>query len=480
MTFRRELVWQQMGHLERSSVAHQVARYALALGDADLPDEVLHQAKRCVLDAIGCALASHDAPATRICTDTLAELGGLPEVTVIGSPDRMSLLHGALLNSLLVRFLDLNDVGGGGHNSDAIAGLLAVAEREGSSGAELLAAVVASYELGGRFGAAVTPGPVGVPISGSLEDKGWTKDIRAGLNQPPAIGLLLRMDESQIANAIGICVSHTLPLGILDAHREENTMAKNIRYGWASHDAILACLLARRGFTGPVRVVESEVGIRSVISRGEMDLDRLTDFAGWKILDTRFKTLAANGSTHGHVMATLALVEEHDLRPEHVSEVRLRVPVREMRHTTAPPKKYPRNAESADHSAYYANAIAIVDRAFGVDSTDPAKFEDPVVLGLIDRIVIEPDPDLSYYAGISRITTVDGRQLERRVDVPHGFGADPLSDEELEAKFRGLAARRYDEAQVDRVVAAVWSLDASPDVRSLTSLIGGPIGFDAG
>jgi 2-methylcitrate dehydratase len=480
MSFRRELVWQQMSHLERSSVAYQLARYALALHSEMLPEAVVQEAKRCLLDALGCALASVDAPAAHICAEVLDELGSPGEVTVIGSARRLGLLQGALLNSLLVRFLDLNDLGGGGHNSDAIAALLAVAERERSSGLELLTAIVVSYEIGARFGDAVSPALVGAPISGSLEDKGWTKDIRAGLNQPPAIGRLLGLNEGQIANAIGICMSHTLPLGILDAHREENTMAKNIRFGWASHDAILACLLARRGFTGPLRVVESEVGIRTVVARGEMELERLTDFGGWRILGTRFKSLAANGSTHGHVLATLALVEEHDLKPNDILEVRLRVPVREMRHTTAPPKRYPRNAESADHSAYYANAVAIVDRSFGVESTAPAKFVDPTVLDLIDRITVEPDPELGYYAGVSRITTRDGRTLERRVDQPHGFGSDPLSDEELTAKFRGLASRRLPSGQVERLAAVIWNLETCPDVRQLTALMGAPISGDAG
>lgn len=471
MSFRRELVWEQMENVERSTVAHQVARYALAIRFDTLPAEVVHQARRCLLDALGCGLAAGESPAALIMADTIDALDGPSEATIIGSSMRTGTLQAALLNSLLIRFLDLNDLGGGGHNSDAVASLLAVAERQRSSGRDLLTAIVISYELGARFGQAVSPSPVGVAIHGSFEEKGWTKDIRAGFNQPPAIGRLMGLDEAQIANAIGICMSHTLPLGILDAHREENTMAKNIRFGWAAHDAIFACLLASRGFTGPLRIIESDVGVRSVVSRGEMDLERLTDFGGWRILDTRFKTLAANGSTHGHVLATIGIVTEQDLRPQEISEVRLRVPLREARHTTAAPKKYPRNAESADHSAYYANAIAIIDRDFGVESTDPARFVDPVVLDLIDRISVEPDPGLGYYAGVSRILTTDGRTFEKRVDQPHGFGDDPLNDAELEAKFVSLATRRLDAKRVKRLARACWNLDQIADVRELLALV---------
>ena len=117
-------------------------------------------------------------------------------------------------------------------------------------------------------------------ISNGLEHRGWTTDIRGGLNQPPALGKLMGLDEEQIANAIGICMSHALPLLILDTDREENTMAKNLRFGWVAHDAILACLLAQQGFTGPARIIEAETGIRNVIAGGDMDLEHLIDSDG--------------------------------------------------------------------------------------------------------------------------------------------------------------------------------------------------------
>lgn len=471
MTIRRDLVWQQLDLAARAGVAHQYARYALGVQFSDLPAEVIHQAKRCLLDALGCALGGRSAPAVAILEDTVSTLGGSAQATIFGSGARTTTLHAALVNSAMVRFLDYNDLGGGGHNSDALASILAVAEQRGSSGVELLTALVVSYELGARFGLAATSAPTGTKVTSSLEDKGWTKDIRAGLNQPPALGRLMHLSEDQIANAIGICLSHTIPLGILDAHREENVMAKNIRFGWAAHDAILACLLAEGGFTGPLRIVESDVGIRQVVAQGELDLERLTDFGGWRVLDVRFKALAANASTHGHVMATLAIVAEHDLKPEDVQSVRILAPVREVRHTTTAAKKYPRNAESADHSAFYANAIAIKERSFGPDAIVPEKFTDPVVLDLIERISVEVDPTLTYYQGISEITTRDGRVLRHRVEVPHGLGDDPLSDAELETKFREMGERVMPAGQLDRLIETIWQAEALDGVQPLVDLM---------
>ena len=117
MTFQRDLAWQHLEHSYRASVAHQFARYALAVHYSVLPDNVVHQAKRCVLDTLGCAIGAYEAPARAICENTVKQIGGLSEATVFCSGLRTSVLNASLVNSVLVRFLDCNDWGGGGHNS---------------------------------------------------------------------------------------------------------------------------------------------------------------------------------------------------------------------------------------------------------------------------------------------------------------------------------------------------------------------------
>ena len=462
MTFQRDLAWQYIDLTYRASVAHQFARYALALNYSLLPQDVVHQAKRCLLDSLGCAIGAYEAPGRTICEATVKEIGGPQEATVFCSGLRTSALNATLVNSFLVRFLDYNDVGGGGHNSDAISSILAVSEREKASGKDLITSLVISYELGARFRDSLTT---------STEELGWTTDLRAGLIQPPALGKLMELNEEQIANAVGICLSHALPLGILDAHREENVMAKNIRFGWVAHDAIIACMLAKKGFTGPVRIVESDAGIREVILQGAIDLERLMDFSGWKMLDVWFKSLAANGTTHAHVLATLGIVKEQDLKPEDIAAVHIRASLRESQHTTTPAKKYPRNAESADHSAFYANALAIKERAFGADSIKPEKFTDPVVLNLIEKITVDADPSLSRFAGASEIVTRDGRSFQKRIDVPHGFENDPLTDKELEQKFSEMASKYMDDEQLKKIIDTCWNVEKLDDLGKLTGLM---------
>jgi 2-methylcitrate dehydratase len=465
MTFQRDLVWQNLDYQYRSSVAHQWARYALGLKYEMLPDEVSHQAKCCLLDALGCAIGAYAAPGRSIVEDVMSEIGGKEEATVLGSGLRTSALNATLVNSFLVRYLDCNDVGGGGHNSDCLASILAIAEREGSSGKDILTSIVISYELGARFIEAM--GKAGFGLGG------FTGDIRGGLTMPPALGKIMGLNEEQIANAIGVCASHALPLEILDTNREENTMAKNLRFGWVAHDAMLSCMLAKKGFTGPIRIVEGENGIREAILKGDMNLEKLVDFSGWRIINTRYKTLCANLSTQGHTLATLAIVKENDLKPEDIASVKIRVGLRETRHTTTLAKKYPRNGESADHSAFYAQAIAIKERHFGPDAFAPEKFTDPVVLDLIEKITVELDPALPEHSphATSEIITKDGRRFEKRLDTLHGFDDGPFSDKELEGKFAGLTQKYLSKKQMRNIFDAVWNLEKLEDISLLTKLM---------
>jgi 2-methylcitrate dehydratase len=471
MTWQKNLVRKSLDSMYDASVSRHFARYALSLKYQLLPEEVAHQAKRSLLDSLGCAIGAYEAPGRPICEEVVMELGGKEEATLFGSGHRTTALLATLVNSFLVRYLDYSDVGGGSHGSDAIAGTVAVAEREKSSGKNFLTAVVITYELGTRVREAIV---------GSIEEKGWNADIRSGLNMPPALGTLMGLNEAQIANAIGVCASHCLPLGILDCHREENEMAKNLRFGLGAYDAILACLLARKGFTGPMRVFEGDKGLCHTVLQGAIDMERLLDFSGWRILNVRHKCLCCNATTIAHVLATLAIVRENDLRPADIRAVRIGTVQREWLHTATLAKKYPYNGETADHSAFYANAVAIKERHFGPDSFKPEKFDDPVVLDLIEKITVEYDPSLPTYnmnnmprmaPGKSEIITKDGRRFQKHIEMPHGFGDDPLTDKELEQKFSEMAVKHMPERQIKNIFDTVWNLEKLKDLNELTRLM---------
>ena len=464
MTFTRDLAWQTLDLEYRSSISFQFARYALGLKYELIAQEALHQAKRSVLDTLGCAIGAYEAPGRVMCEAAAKEIGGREEATVFCSGMRTSVFNATLINSFLVRFLDFNDIGGGGHNSDSISSILAISERAKASGKDFLTSVIVSYELGAR---------VRESALCTFESKGWQGEARGGLSMPPALGRLMGLNEDQIANAIGLCASHSLPLGILDAHREECSMAKNLRFAFVCHDAILACTLAKQGITGPIRVVEGDAGIRQVLFQNEMDLDRMVDFSGWRIVKTKHKFLPANYVTQGHVALTLAIVKENNLKPEDIAAVRITAGLREKLHTSYAAKKYPKNAESADHSVHFTHAIAIKERALTPEQYSPEKFIDPVVLDLMEKVTLEVDPKLPPSSDTvkTEILTKDGRRFQKRADIPHGHFNDPLTDAEVEDKVRQMAAKYMPESQIKSIIDTVWNLESLDDVGKLAALM---------
>ena len=136
-------------------------------------------------------------------------------------------------------------------------------------------------------------------------------------------------------------------------------------------------------------------------------------------------------------------------------------------------KKYPRNAESADHSLFYANAIAIKEHTFGPESFEPDKFSDPVVLDLIEKMTVIGDDSLPSwgYCGASEITTKDGRTFEKHIDKPRGVGDYILNDIDLEDKFMQIAYKYMYKKQIKRIFSTVWNLEKLDDMRELTSLM---------
>jgi 2-methylcitrate dehydratase len=471
LIFKRNFAWANYERQCRTSIAYRFAQYALGLKYEMLPSEVVRQAKRSLLDSLGCAIGAYDAPGRPICEEFTREFGGPEEATGIGSGMRTSAYNAILLNSFLVRYLDFNDNGGGRHGSDGIAGVLAVSEREKINGRDSLTALVISYELGARL------------RSCTKNWKGVDPDYRAVLSMPPALGKLMGLNEEQLANAIGICAFGNYALALQDSS-EEMVMRKDLRFGWNAAAALQSCMLAKRGFTGPVRVVEAEDGINEVLFQGKMNLEELTDFEDWRILLVRHKYLCGVTPIQGVGGAVLTIVKENNLKPEDIAMVNVKLL---HGHPLTVPFRYPRCAESADHNVQYLTAAAIKDRALGPESMQSENFTDPVILDLMEKIKVEEDHSLDLpdekdrdnmggntktgNDGIAEILTTDGRKFYKHVVGPHGLGDDPLTDKELEDKFRSMASKYMKEDQIRKIIDTVWNVEKLGDMNELMKLM---------
>ncbi len=448
------------------------------------PPEAVHEAKRAILDMLGCAIGAYHATPSRVMRELSDDIGGKPEATIIGSGARTSCLNAILANGVMVRYLDFNDtylipVGDqvlGHHPGELIPTVIALAERQGASGMDVLRTIVLGYELSARFNDSCANVNAEQP---TIEAKGWNVDSRGAFIMPILAGRLLGLNNEQIANAVGINGSHNMILGILDASGEPYSMAKNLRFPRTAHSGVISAMMAAKGYTGPTRILEGNKGFISSVMRGEFDVEALTaPVERFMIHETIYKAVAADASTHGHVNATLELVKEHDIRPEDVVKVNVKAGSRCVEHTGDPVKKYPQNKESADHSSYYLTAIAILDRKVGPNQYTPEKWTSPQAIELIDKVTFEAEPSLDKFgrAGISEIHTRQGKVYTKRIDYPSGDPRNPMSDAELEDKFRDMAQPHMSSQHIDAIFETIYSLDTLQSVEPLTKLFA----FDGG
>jgi len=456
-------------------VALELAKHVRSLTFKDLPADVIHQTKRVVLDTLGCAIGGYPSDASQIIQEVIKESGHREEATVFGSGLKTSCLNAALANGAMVRYLDYNDTAfiiqgetyrTGYHPSEVIPAILALGERERLPGKDVMTAINVGYDLSLAFLEGV--------VGRGMEKRGWNGDTRGAYVMPLVAGKILGLDEVQMENAVGIAGSCHAILGILDTPAEEYTMTKNIRFPTMAYNGILAAMLAQKGFTGPASIIEGHDGFAQVIMSGEYDIGKLLDLKGkFAIRETCIKSIIADFSSHGHLTATLSLVGEHDIKPEDVAEVRITTSKRCAEHTGDPVKKYPKNKETADHSSYYLTAIAIMDRQIGPDQFAPEKYNDPRVRELIDKVILEGDPNLDKArpAGISEIITEQGKKYSLRVDYPRGHARNPMTDEEIVDKFRDMASRHMSDEHMSRLIDTVFALEKLDDIGKLNGLL---------
>jgi 2-methylcitrate dehydratase len=457
------------------SVARELAKQIRYFSFGEIPEDVVHQTSRLMLDTLGCALGGYASDASRIIRGYVQDSGHPPEATVVGSGVRTSCLNASLANGAMVRYLDYNDTAfilqgetyrTGYHPSEVIPPVLALCERAHLSGKDAITAINLGYDLSLAFLEGVR-GP-------GMEKRGWNGDTRGAYVMPLVAGAVLGLTEEQMESAVGIAGSCHAVLGILDTPAEEYTMAKNIRFPMMSYAGIMAAMLAQNGFTGPASIIEGHDGFAQSIMGGEYRVEDLLKFRGkFAINETCIKSIIADFSSHGHLTATLTLAREHDIKPEDVAEIRITTSKRCAEHTGDLVKKYPKNKETADHSSYYLTAIALLDRQIGPDQFTQEKYNDPRVLQLIDKVILQGDPNLDKArpAGISEILTKSGDTYRLRVDFPRGHARNPMTDEEVIRKFRGMASVHMSQDRLERLVETVFGLDQLEDIGDLMKLV---------
>jgi 2-methylcitrate dehydratase PrpD len=448
------------------TAAQTIAAWTSNLALGDIPEDVVEHAKLHLLDTIGCGYA---ASALGVATEgrtAMAELGGEPQASVLGLDAALPAPNAAFANAMLCHGLDFDDT-----HSDSVSHVsvvvcpaaLATAEAQGSSGAELVAAIVGGNEVVTR---------VGMAASGRFHARGFHPTAICGVfGGTAAAAALLGADAPATASALGIAGSFA---GGLFAYLDDATATKPFHPAWAAHGSVFAARLAALGGEGPPGVLEGRFGLYHAFigaEQGEIPIEQqLTDLGSrWETPRIAYKPYPACHFIHGSLGATESLGR---LDPDEIEDVVVTVPEEGVSLVLEPAgqKVVPRTVYEAKFSLQYSTAVMLVNGSAGLTAYSDEAIADPRVLGLAGRVRYETKEYPTYpaaFPGGVRVALRDGRVLEAELPHQRGGPGNPLSADEVRTKFRENAGLTLPKESVDSLEASILSLERLDDVAGL-------------
>jgi 2-methylcitrate dehydratase PrpD len=431
-----------------------LARYLVESRWADIPESVRHEACRAVLNWLGCAVGSCRHETVECALTAVQPFCGPPQAAVLGRGERMDILHAALINGISSHVLDFDDTHARAIHPSApvLPALFAFAEWRTVSGADLAHAFVLGVEAEERIGLSVFP---------EHYRAGWHITGTAGVfGSAAAAGKLLGLDERQMAWALGIAATQAAGL-----QEMFGTMCKSLHPGRAAQNGLTAALLAAKNFTSSERAIEAPRGFARVMST-KFDPEVITAGLGerFELLSNMYKPYACGLVVHAAIDGCIDIVREHRLAPEAIEAVELTVSplVLELTGNTTP-----QTGLEGKFSVYHAVSAAIIHGAAGEAQFTEACVRDPRVVAVRNRVSAKVDAAIGRTEARVTIRTRDGRAFNRHVEHALGTLARPMSDADLEAKFRGLAGEVLPAAQVEEIIKLCWQLPALRDAGTL-------------
>jgi 2-methylcitrate dehydratase PrpD len=444
------------------NVTHDLAAFLARFGYEDLPEAAVHEARRSVLDWLGCALAGSRHPTLGKLLAVLATLSGKPQATVLGRRMQLGLLEAALANGQAGHVLDFDDTHMGGvvlhASSPILAAVLALAERlendRACDGPALICAIVAGFEAGVRVGQSAP----------NHHDGGWHLTGTLGsIAAGAACAKLLDLDARQMTHAIGIAAAQASGM---QQHR--GTMCKSFHAGKAAANGVLAALLAQQGFDSSEETIEGKRGfarIYSKLARPEVVLNQLGE--RWEITRNGYKPYACGVVLHPILDAMVELREQHAFKPEEIAKVEMRVNEIAVRITGLGD---PSTGLQSKFSIYHAAAVAYLDGAAAIAQFTDERAAASDVLELRDKIEVVVDPALAKDQAQATLIPVSGDRIEARIAHASGTVDNPMTNGAIESKFFANVTQLVGSERARQIAATVWKLDKLGDVRELIAL----------
>ena len=434
-----------------------LARFVAEHDGDQIPEAVLHAARRALVDHIGVTVAGSADDATRRARDAFASAENGSSATVVGTRMRVSAPYAAFLNAFASHVLDLDDVynppGTTVHGSCSVwPAILAVADTRPITGKAALATFALGFEVETRVAHAAGQ---------SHYDAGWHVTGTSGhVGAAAAAARTMGMQAEQVEHAIAAGATQASGLRVM-----AGSDLKSMHPGKAAMDGVLAAALVEQRLTASPKALEGDFGYLAVMS-AEPAPGKLSAGLGetWNLPSNGHKLYPSGSLTHPMIDGVIALVTAENVGPDEVSVIDIRVSPPAARFTDLP---RPATRMQAKFSLRHCAAAAVTFRRVGTDELGEAILTRPDVVDLRERVKVVADPALGKQDADVELVLTSGRTLTTEVRGNRGTPAAPLDDDELSAKFRELVSPVLGAERAEALLNSCWNIEELPDVSAL-------------
>lgn len=441
-----------------------LARYVTSLRYEDLTPSAVHEAKRRIVDTFACAMGGYTSEPAGIARRLAGASTGTPSAHVLVDGRATSPEMAAFANATMIRYLDANDsynAAGSGHPSDMFSALLAAAEVAGASGRELLLTTVAGYEV---FGALADQVPI--------RERGWDQGAFIAPAAAAAAGKLLGLSFERMADAIAIAVTANVPTR--QTRAGELAMWKGVATAHAAKAGLFAAQLAQAGMTGPTAAFEGRHGVFEQVT-GRFQLGPLGNPYAIERVNLKFYP----SEYHSQAPLAMAFAIREKVSAAEIEALNIQTYGVAYSEIGSEPAKWdPRTRETADHSLPYLLAVALTDGRITPASFEPERYLDPALRPLMNRIKIAENKEFTgrfpaEFMSEIEVVTKSGKRWVERATYPKGHTKNPMSDADIESKFREFSTGVLPPERGDAALQAIWRFEEAPSVTGIVDLFVG-------
>lgn len=434
-----------------------------------LPPAVVEQARICLLEALGCGAFGSEQPWSRILADEVCAEQSAGVATIIGRTQRVSAPGAALCNGTAIHGYELDDLIAESvvhPGACVIPAAMAAGEAVNASGAKLLTAIVAGYEVMHRVGLAIGP----EPFKRGFHVTSLTAPVACAV----AAGIVMDLPLDKLLSSVGLSCSSASGIKSF-ASGHGGGMVKRLHLGRAAEAGVRMSQLADRGFMGPPHGIDSRFGLLEVFGGTGADPEKLNRDLGadWAISQTWFKVFPVCGWIQSTVQLLLEFRGSEPLAVPEIEKVTIGVSKYAALNNS---QAAPIDTMGAQYSIPYCAALALTGNPRDPEMFSNVRVNDPVTRALASRIEIVVDPRIeavypTQYGASASLTLTNGKTFEGIVLDCHGTPADPCTQEESRAKFKLLTSRRISAEKADALAECVRMAASLPSIRALTQTL---------